>query len=170
MDMASSPSSWPKDTNSSMLEGGQKQSSGKETGQWGDRWVRRQDAARRGGAHQLAAVSPTPNRPRTISRRARSTRAGRSVQYPQSNSSSAVMSRDSSKGNSQQGNKRRQTHFCSILAYFYCCFLKIHNHIHTSILDSQDCLLLSIHTHSIVFPILVHGNKQKSTLAEPTLK
>ncbi len=40
MDMASSPSSWPKDTNSSMLEGERKQSSGKETGEWGDRWVR----------------------------------------------------------------------------------------------------------------------------------
>ncbi len=41
MDMASSPSSWPKDTNSSMLEGGRKQSLGKETGEWGNRWVRR---------------------------------------------------------------------------------------------------------------------------------
>ncbi len=39
IDMESSPSSWPKDTSSSMLAGGRKQSSGKETVEWGDHWV-----------------------------------------------------------------------------------------------------------------------------------
>ncbi len=84
MDMASSPSSWPKATNPSMLEGGRKQSSGKEIGECGDRWVRR---------HGKTALPPpgtgpvpTPNRPRTTSRRARS----RSAQSPQSDSSSAA--------------------------------------------------------------------------------
>ncbi len=84
MDMASSSSSWPKDTNPSMLEGGRKQSSGKEIGEWGDRWVRRHGKMAlpppgEGGptSGTLAAVSPTPNRPRTISRRARSTRTDR---------------------------------------------------------------------------------------------
>ncbi len=83
MDMASSPSSWPKATNPSILEGGRKQSSGKEIGECGDRWVRRHSKTTlpppgEGGltSGTLAAVSPTPNRPRTTSRRARSTRTG----------------------------------------------------------------------------------------------
>ncbi len=97
MDMASSPSSWPKATNPSILEGGRKQSSGKEIGECGDRWVRRHGKTAlpppgEGGltSGTLAAVSPTPNRPRTTSRRARSTRTGRSAQCPQSDSSSAA--------------------------------------------------------------------------------
>ncbi len=80
MDMASSPSSWPKATNPSILEGGRKQSSWKEIGECGDRWVRRHGKTAlpppgEGGltSGTLAAVSPTPNRPRTTSRRARST-------------------------------------------------------------------------------------------------
>ncbi len=53
-----------------MLEGGRKQSSGKETGEWGDRWVRRRGKTvlpppGEGGptSDTLAAVSPTPKRP-----------------------------------------------------------------------------------------------------------
>ncbi len=96
MDMASSPSSWPKATNPSILEGGRKQSSGKESGMrrpLGS--AARQDALPPPGeggltSGTLAAVSPTPNRPRTTSRRARSTRTGRSAQCPQSDSSSAA--------------------------------------------------------------------------------
>ncbi len=97
MDMASSPSSWPKATNPSILEGGRKQSSGKEIGECGDRWVRRHGKTAlpppgEGGltSGTLAAVSPTPNRPRTTSRRARSTRTGRSAQCPQSDIFSAA--------------------------------------------------------------------------------
>ncbi len=59
---------------------GRKQSSGKETGEWGDRWVRRHGKAAlpppgEGGptSGTLEEVSPTPNSPRTISRQARST-------------------------------------------------------------------------------------------------
>ncbi len=76
MDMASSPSSWPKATNPSILEGGRKQSSGKEIGECGDRWVRRPGKTTlpppgEGGAHQRHA-------------------GGRSAQCPQSDSSSAA--------------------------------------------------------------------------------
>ncbi len=76
---------------------GRKQSLGKETGEWGDRWVRRRGKTALpppggGGptSGTLAAVSPTPNRPRTISQRAQNTRAGRSAQCQQSDSSSAA--------------------------------------------------------------------------------
>ncbi len=57
MDMESSPSSWPKDTNSSMLAGGRKQSSGKETGEWEDG----APTTRRGGAHQRHAGGSEPH-------------------------------------------------------------------------------------------------------------
>ncbi len=56
MDMASSPSSWPKATNPSILEGGRKQSSGKEIGECGDRWVR--GTARRRSRRQERGGSP----------------------------------------------------------------------------------------------------------------
>ncbi len=72
MDMASSPSSWPKATNPSILEGGRKQSSGKEIGEWGDRWVRR---------HGKTALPPPGEGGLT---------SGRSAQCPQSDSSSAA--------------------------------------------------------------------------------
>ncbi len=66
MDMASSPSSWPKATNPSILEGGRKQSLGKEIGECGDRWVRRHGKTAlpppgEGGAHQRHAGGSEPH-------------------------------------------------------------------------------------------------------------
>ncbi len=62
MDMASSPSSWPKATNPSILEGGQKQSSGKEIGECGDRWVRRHGKTTAGPRNVRSRTRPAPPR------------------------------------------------------------------------------------------------------------
>ncbi len=95
MDMASSPSSWPKATNPSILEGGRKQSSGKEIGECGDRWVRRHGKTalppQERGAHQRHAGGSEPHPEQAANHiAARSTRTGRSAQCPQSDSSSAA--------------------------------------------------------------------------------